>query len=106
MHDAKRVPCLAASVLVFVTMWPLAAGAVCPSPERVNTILRFQDAKEQIRGLRTDLSMADGECGRRRLTERIEAVSLGGRWLPKTELAAMIQRASERLGGAPPDSLR
>ena len=39
-------------------------------------------------------------------TERIEAVSLGGRWIPKTELAAMIWRASDRMGGAPPDSLR
>jgi imidazolonepropionase-like amidohydrolase len=39
-------------------------------------------------------------------TERIEAVSLGGRWLPRAELDRMIRRASERLGGAPPDSLR
>jgi imidazolonepropionase-like amidohydrolase len=39
-------------------------------------------------------------------TQRIEAVWLGGRWLPKAELAAMIQHASDRLGGAPPDSLR
>jgi 2-keto-4-pentenoate hydratase len=70
--DATVLRCLAASV--FATMWPLAAGAFCPSAERVNTILRFQDAKEPIRGLRTDLSMADGECGRKRLTERIEAV--------------------------------
>ena len=67
-------PLLRLAALTLATMWPLAAGAVCPSAERVNTILRFQDAKEPIRGLRTDLSMADGECGRRRLTERIEAV--------------------------------
>jgi hypothetical protein len=33
-------------------------------------------------------------------------VSLGGRWLPKAELDRMIRRASDRLGGAPPDSLR
>ena len=39
-------------------------------------------------------------------TERIEGVMLGGRWLPKAELAAMIRRASNRMGGAPPDSLR
>jgi imidazolonepropionase-like amidohydrolase len=39
-------------------------------------------------------------------TERIEAVSLGGRWLPRVELDRMIRRARERLGGAPPDSLR
>ncbi|MGH7628634.1 MAG: amidohydrolase family protein [Gemmatimonadales bacterium] len=30
-------------------------------------------------------------------TERIEAVSLGGRWLPKVELDRMIRRAAERL---------
>jgi imidazolonepropionase-like amidohydrolase len=39
-------------------------------------------------------------------TERIEGVMLGGRWLANAELAAMIRRASERMGGAPPDSLR
>jgi 2-keto-4-pentenoate hydratase len=55
-------------------MWPLAAGAVCPSAERVNTILRFQEAKQPVRGLRTDLTMADGECGRRRLVERMESI--------------------------------
>ncbi|HET8623057.1 MAG TPA: amidohydrolase family protein, partial [Gemmatimonadales bacterium] len=37
---------------------------------------------------------------------RIEAVSIGGRWLARAELTAMIRRATERLGGAPPDSLR
>jgi 2-keto-4-pentenoate hydratase len=60
--------------LTAAMLWTAAAQAVCPSFERVNTILRFQEAKEPMRGLRTDLSMADGECGRRRLTERIEAV--------------------------------
>jgi 2-keto-4-pentenoate hydratase len=40
----------------------------------VNTILRFQEAKEPVRGLRTDLSMRDAECGRRRLVEKLEAV--------------------------------
>jgi len=59
--------------LTAATLWPAAVHAVCPSFERVNTILRFQEAKQQVRGLRTDLSMADGECGRRRLIERIEA---------------------------------
>ncbi len=39
-------------------------------------------------------------------TQRIEGVMIGGRWLPKAELAAMIRRASNRMGGAPPDSLR
>lgn len=53
--------------------WPGDADAFCPSRERVNTILRFMEAREPMRGLRTDLSMADGECGRHRLVERIEA---------------------------------
>lgn len=85
--------------LTLATIWPLAAGAVCPSAERVNTILRFQDAKEPIRGLRTDLSMADGECGRRRLTERIEAIDnriIGYK-------AGLTSRAAqERMGVASP----
>jgi 2-keto-4-pentenoate hydratase len=59
---------------LWTAMWSAWACAVCPSPERVNTILRFQEMKQPLRGLRTDLSMADAECGRRRLVERIEAV--------------------------------
>ena len=47
--------------------------AACPSHERVNTLIRFMLMKEQVRGLRTDLSMQDAECGRRRLVERLEA---------------------------------
>jgi 2-keto-4-pentenoate hydratase len=31
------------------------------------------DAKEPVRGLRVDLSMSDGECGRQRLVERLES---------------------------------
>jgi 2-keto-4-pentenoate hydratase len=65
-------------VLTAATLWTALlapwAHAVCPSFERVNTILRFQEMREPVRGLRTDLSMADGECGRRRLVERMEAV--------------------------------
>jgi 2-keto-4-pentenoate hydratase len=53
--------------------WQGKAHAVCPSYERVNTILRFMEAKEPVRGLRADLSMEDGECGRRRLVERLES---------------------------------
>ena len=55
------------------TLWPVTARAVCPSHERVNTILRFQEMRQPMRGLRADLTMADAECGRRRLVERIEA---------------------------------
>jgi 2-keto-4-pentenoate hydratase len=54
--------------------WSGDARAVCPSHEMINTILRFQEAKEPVRGLRTDLSMRDAECGRRRLVEKLEAV--------------------------------
>ena len=53
--------------------WHADASAVCPSHERVNTILRFQEAKEPVRGLPVDLSMRDAECGRRRLVEKLEA---------------------------------
>jgi 2-keto-4-pentenoate hydratase len=53
--------------------WHDDAGAICPSRERVNTLLRFMDAKEPVRGLRVDLSMSDGECGRQRLVERLES---------------------------------
>jgi 2-keto-4-pentenoate hydratase len=53
--------------------WLGDAHAACPSRERVNTILRFMDAKEPMRGLRTDLSLGDAECGRLRLVERMEA---------------------------------
>ncbi|MGH8621224.1 MAG: 2-keto-4-pentenoate hydratase [Burkholderiales bacterium] len=54
--------------------WHGGARAVCPSHEMINTILRFQEAREPVRGLRTDLSMRDAECGRRRLVEKLEAV--------------------------------
>ena len=53
--------------------WQGNAHAVCPSYERVNTVLRFMEAREPVRGLRADLSMQDGECGRRRLVERLES---------------------------------
>ena len=71
-----RTP-MQALALTAATLWTALcsswAHAVCPSPERVNTILRFQEMKQPLRGLRADLSMADAECGRRRLVERIEA---------------------------------
>jgi 2-keto-4-pentenoate hydratase len=62
-----------ALALTSAASWPDAAGAVCPSHERVNTILRFQEMKIPLRGLRADLTMEHAECGRRRLVERIEA---------------------------------
>ena len=54
--------------------WQGDARAACPSHERVNTILRFLESREPLRGLRADLSLEDAECGRRRLVERLEAV--------------------------------
>jgi len=53
--------------------WLSEAHAACPSHERINTILRFLDSREPIRGLRADLSMQDAECGRRRLVEKLES---------------------------------
>jgi 2-keto-4-pentenoate hydratase len=70
MTVGKTFSCLAALTAL---LWNGGAGAVCPSHERVNTILRFQEAKEPIRGLPVDLSMRDAECGRRRLVEKLEA---------------------------------
>jgi 2-keto-4-pentenoate hydratase len=59
--------------LTGVLSWNGDAHAVCPSYERVNTIIRFMEAREPVRGLRVNLSMQDGECGRRRLVERLES---------------------------------
>jgi len=59
--------------LTLVPPWMGNAMAACPSHERVNTLIRFMLMKEQVRGLRADLSMQDAECGRRRLVERLEA---------------------------------
>jgi len=64
---------LRAIALVVLGAASFAAPAACPSRERVNTLLRFMDAKEPVRGLRVDLSMSDGECGRQRLVERLES---------------------------------
>lgn len=85
--------------LTAAVSWHGDARAVCPSYERVNTIIRFMDAKEPIRGLRTDLSMQDGECGRRRLVERLESIDnrIAG------YKAGLTNRAlQERLGIASP----
>ena len=64
------VPSLALTALLW---WQGGAVAACPSHERVNTLIRFMLTKEQVRGLRTDLTLQDAECGRRRLVERLEA---------------------------------
>jgi 2-keto-4-pentenoate hydratase len=51
---------------------PLPAGAACPSHEKVSAIIRAWEAREPVRGLRTDLSMEDAECGRKRLVQKLE----------------------------------
>ena len=71
-RSALLLPSLLA--LTVALSWCGEAAAVCPSHERVNTILRFQEAKEPLRGLPAGLSMQDAECGRRRLVEKLEAV--------------------------------
>lgn len=53
--------------------WGSDTVSVCPSQERVNTILRYLEAKEPLRGLRADLTLQAAECGRRRLVEKLEA---------------------------------
>ena len=64
---------LRAIALVLLGAASFAAPAACPSHERINTILRFLESREPIRGLRADLSMQDAECGRRRLVEKLES---------------------------------
>jgi imidazolonepropionase-like amidohydrolase len=53
-------------------------------------------------GKRADLVLIAGDPLQDiRNTARVEAVSIGGRWLPRPELQRMIITASERLDGAP-----
>jgi len=61
------------AALTAVMSWDGDARAACPSHERINTILRFLESREPLRGLRADLSMQDAECGRRRLVEKLES---------------------------------
>jgi len=68
---SRTIVCVVA--LTATVSWNGDAHAVCPSHEMVNTILRFQEAREPVRGLRTELSMRDAECGRRRLVEKLES---------------------------------
>jgi 2-keto-4-pentenoate hydratase len=61
------------AALTAAMSWQGDARAACPSHERVNTILRFLESREPLRGLRADLTMQDAECGRRRLVEKLES---------------------------------
>jgi imidazolonepropionase-like amidohydrolase len=58
------------------------------------------------KGKRADLVLVAGNpLENIRNTTRIEAVVVGGRWLPRAELDRMIAIATDRLDAAPPDSL-
>ena len=52
--------------------WVLPAGAACPSHEKVSAVIRAWEAREPVRGLRADISMADAECGQKRLVQKLE----------------------------------
>jgi 2-keto-4-pentenoate hydratase len=67
----RTIVCIIA--LTAALSWHGEARAACPTHERINAILRFQEAKEPLRGLGTNLSMRDAECGRRRLIEKLES---------------------------------
>ena len=82
----RTIVCIIA--LTAALSWHGEARAACPTHERINAILRFQEAKEPLRGLGTNLSMRDAECGRRRLIE-----TMRGRG--ETSLAAFEE---QRLG--------
>lgn len=62
------------SVLVMIAglAGPVSAGAACPGHEKVSAIIRAWEALEAVRGLRTDLSMVEAECGRKRLVQKLE----------------------------------
>lgn len=73
MNWCRNTMILSGVALTAALSWHGDARAACPSRERVNTLLRFMDAKEPVRGLRVDLTASDGECGRQRLVERLES---------------------------------
>lgn len=68
--SGPRVFCLVGAMAVVATSLPV--GATCPSHEKVSAIIRAWEAREPVRGLRTDLSMKDAECGRKRLVQKLE----------------------------------
>lgn len=61
-----------AGILIAGMVSSAAAGAACPSHEKVNAMIRAWEAGEAVRGLRSDLSMKDAECGRKRLVQKLE----------------------------------
>ena len=58
-------------IMGLIVAAPLPAGAACPSHEKVSAMIRAWEALEPVRGLRTDLSMQDAECGQRRLVQKL-----------------------------------
>lgn len=71
MTAGRTLWCLAA--LTAAASWAGNAAAACPSHERINTLIRFQEAREPVRGLRADLTLADAACGQRRMVEKLES---------------------------------
>jgi 2-keto-4-pentenoate hydratase len=69
---ARRRPILCALAIMAGLAAPPPAAAACPSHEKVSAIIRAWEAGEAVRGLRTDLSMTDAECGRKRLVQKLE----------------------------------
>ncbi len=61
----------AVSALVALACSGAALGA-CPKHEKINAIVRAWEEREPVRGLSAALSMADAECGRKRLVEQLQ----------------------------------
>ena len=61
--------------LTVLLSWSGDAAAACPSHERINTLVRFREALDPVRGLRADLTLEDAACGQRRLIEKLESSS-------------------------------
>ncbi len=62
---------LAISALLALTCGG-SAYAACPKHERTGAIVRAWEEREPVRGLSATLSMADAECGRKRLVEGLQ----------------------------------
>lgn len=79
--------------------WPAPTRAACPSHERINAILRAMQAREPVRGLRADLSLADAECGQRRLVEKLAS---SGNRIVGYKVGLTSRAAQERIGAGGP----
>ncbi|HXF65379.1 MAG TPA: fumarylacetoacetate hydrolase [Burkholderiales bacterium] len=97
MDQPVAFPLLIALTCVVASLAP--AHAACPSHERINTILRYMEAREPVRGLRTDLSLADAECGQRRLVDKLGS---SGNRVVGYKAGLTSRAAQERFGIASP----